>query len=431
LPVLKGRTRSFTGAKPAFEGGEPIRRTALRARLYGPQFFDDEEKRELADVLDNRSPFRWWGSGSRPPDKVLNFEREYASHVGVRHALGVTSGTTALMTAMAALEVGPGDEVILPAWTWYACYDAIVLAGALPVFVEIDDSFNIDPNAVEEKISPKTKVLMTVHLQGCPCDMEPLLAIARRHSLRVLEDCAQCVGGRYRGKSVGSWGDMGICSFQVNKTITAGEGGAVVTSDDTLFERALRFHDVGVLRRPYSEGLQGGRLGRFTAGNFRMSEFTGAVLRAQLRKLDAICSRLRRNARVVREGISDLPGLKLRKSPDLDGDLGIGVFLDLGSPERQERFRAAMKAENVPASGPSGSAILPLEPYIQNKVTVQPGWPSFSSRRGREIHYGPETCPRTVAVLRRHAGVIMDPGFSDDDLRDIVAAIRKVYASLS
>ena len=112
-----------------------------------------------------------------------------------------------------------------PAWTWYACYDAIVLSGALPVFAEIDESFNIDPKDVEKRITPRTKVLMTVHLQGCPCDMDPLMAIARKHGLRVLEDCAQSVGGGYKGNFVGSIGDIGIYSFQVNKTITAGEGG--------------------------------------------------------------------------------------------------------------------------------------------------------------------------------------------------------------
>ena len=161
------------------------------------------------------------------------------AHVGVKFALGVTSGTAALFTAMAALEVGPGDEVILPAWTWYACYDAIVLAGALPVFAEIDESFDIDPKDIEAKITPRTKVIMAVHLQGCPCDMDPILEIARTHKLRVLEDCAQCVGGRYKGKYVGAIGDIGIYSFQQSKTITSGEGGAVVTSDPKLFERSL------------------------------------------------------------------------------------------------------------------------------------------------------------------------------------------------
>ena len=162
-----------------------------------------------------------------------------------------------------------------------------------------------------------------------------------------------------------------------------------------------------------------------------MSEFSGAVMRAQLRKLDTISSRLRENSRKVREGISNLPGLKLRKSPDPEGDLGVGVFLDLETSERQEQFCEAMAAENIPATPPSGSAILPIEPYIMEKVTVHPEWPSFQSAPGRQIQYGPETCPRTLDILGRHAGVIMDPNFSDDDLSDVIRAVRKVYTSLS
>ncbi|MBN1417454.1 MAG: DegT/DnrJ/EryC1/StrS family aminotransferase [Planctomycetes bacterium] len=415
----------------AIEGGQPIRERPLRAGLYGPQFFDDEEKKELIDVLESRSPFRWWGSGPGAPPKVKAFEAEYAQHVGTKYALGVTSGTTALMTAMAALEVGPGDEVILPAWTWYACYDAVVLAGALPVFAEIDDSFGIDPDDIEHRITPQTKVLMTVHLQGTPCDMDRLLPLARKHGLKVLEDCAQCAGGLHRKRGVGSMGDIGIFSFQVNKVITAGEGGAVVTSDPVLFERAMKFHDVGMLRLPYLTLLQGGSLGRFSAANFRMSEFTGAVLRGQLRKLETIAGRLRRAARIVREGIADLPGLKLRRMPDPEGDLGTDVFLDLGSGEKRDRFLRAMAAEGVPAFPPRGSAILPAAPHIRDKLTVHPDWPSFRSTRGKEIRYGAESCPRTIDILGRHAGVVLDPNFTDEDLGDIVRAIRKVYAALA
>jgi hypothetical protein len=162
-----------------------------------------------------------------------------------------------------------------------------------------------------------------------------------------------------------------------------------------------------------------------------MSEFTGAVMRAQLRKLDTICTRLRKNCRYVRDGISDLPGLKLRKSPDLEGDLGLGVFIDFGSPERQRRFREAMEAENVPASPPSGSANLPIAPHIMKKSTIDPAWPSFTNREGRKIRYGPGTCPRTTDILGRFAGVMIDPNYGKNDLDDIVRAIQKVYPAMS
>ena len=412
--------------KLAIDGGTPVRKTPLGYKAYGPQFYNDVEKRELLEVLESRRPFRWWKSNS----KVLEFEEAYAAHIGVKYALGVTSGTTALCAALAALEIGPGDEVILPAWTWYADYDTIVLAGALPVFAEVDSSLNIDPGDIEARITPRTKAIIAVSLQGCPADMDPILEIARKHKLRVLEDFSQCVGGRYRGKYLGSIGDIGISSFQESKTITSGEGGAVVTNDPELFERAIRFHDVSALRAPYNEILRGGMIAGFASSNFRMNEFTGAVLKAQEQDIETICTALRSNTRKVREGIADLPGLKLRKSPDLEGDLGVTVFLDHGTRERRDRFLRALRAEGISASPPGGSVILPIDKRIENKLTVHPAWPSFNSPEGKAIRYGADCCPRTIDIMGREGGVIMDPNFTDDDLKDIILAIRKVYLAM-
>ena len=412
--------------KLAIDGGTPVRKHGLGTGPYGPQFYDDVEKKELLEALASRSPFRWHG----PDSKSLQFEKAYAAHIGVKHAIGVTSGTTALYTAMAALEIGPGDEVILPAWTWYADYDAIVLCGALPVFVEIDDSFAMDPTLLEAKITPRTKAIVPSHLQGGVADMDAILAIARKHKIRVLEDCAQCCGGRYKGKFVGSIGDMGINSFQLSKTITAGEGGAVTTNDPKLFERAIRFHDVSSLRPPYREEFKGGLLAGFTSCNFRMNEFTGAVLKAQVQKLDTICKALRANSRRVREGIADLPGIKLRKSADVDGDLGCLVFIDWGTRQRRDQFLKAIRAEGIRASGPGGSVILPAADRIANKATIHPDWPTFNTPQGKAIRYGAESCPRTIDIIGRFGGVAMGPRYEDSDLKDIIRAIRKVYMAM-
>jgi len=413
--------------KLALDGGTPVRKGHLHSQPYGPQFYDDVEKQELIDVLESRRPFRW----SAAESKVLEFEKAYANHIGVKHAIGVTSGTTALYAAMAALEIGPGDEVILPAWTWYADYDAIVLSGALPVFAEIDDSFNIDATDIEHRITPRTKAIVAVHLQGTTADMDPIMAIAEKHKLLVLEDCAQCLGGKYKGKYVGSIGHIGINSFQQSKSITSGEGGAVVSSDGKLFERATRFHDVGSLRPPYTDELKGGLLAAFASCNFRMNEFTGAVLKGQLTKLETICSGLRKNYRKVRKGIADLPGIKLRKTPDVEGDLGVGIFLDMENRERRDHFLRAVRAEGVSAGGPAGSVILPVDARIENKVTIHPEWPSFTSPEGKAIQYGAACCPRTIDIINRYGGVIMDPSFTDEDCEDVIAAIRKVYTAMN
>ena len=154
--------------------------------------------------------------------------------------------------------MGPGDEVILPAWTWHSCYTTILMTGALPVFAEVDESFTLDAADVEAKITPQTKVIMAVHLFGAPADMDRIMAVARKHGLKVLEDVAQSAGAQYKGKRLGTIGDAGIYSFQLHKMITAGEGGAVVTADPMVFERASRFHDLGLLR----PGPPGGAWGR-------------------------------------------------------------------------------------------------------------------------------------------------------------------------
>ncbi|MFN7993372.1 MAG: DegT/DnrJ/EryC1/StrS family aminotransferase [Bryobacteraceae bacterium] len=426
--------RKFLAAAGAAAGaarGSTVRTTPLKADFWGTQYYDSKEQEQLLDVLESRKPFRWYGTGSEPPMKVSTFEKEFAARMQTKFALAVTSGTAALQCAMAALRVGPGDEVILPAWTWHSCYSAVVLAGALPVFAEIDDSFGIDPADIEGKITPQTKVILAAHLQGNPCDMDRIMAIAKKHGIRVLEDCAQSVGASYKGRPVGSIADIGIYSLQLNKTITAGEGGAVVTNDPELFEGAVRFHDIGALRPLHEKALGQHRLDQFAGTNFRMNEFSGGVLLAQLRKLDTIVRDIRTNARRVYDGIRDVPNLQLRRLYDPEGELGSGIYLGFRSKELCQRYADGMKAENVPVAPPAGSALLPVQAYIERKHTVHPAWPSFTSQRGRAIQYGPSCCPRTLDIHSRYAGVLMDPKFTRRDCEEIVAAIRKVYPAIA
>lgn len=410
------------GTQLAIDGGAPVRSQPLGTANWGPLYYDDKERTQLDDVLVSRKPFRF--ANSLDKSKVAIFENEYAARMQTKYALAVTSGTAALHTALAALEVGPGDEVILPAWTWYSCYATIVQLGALPVFAEIDESFNIDPNDIERHITPQTRVIMAVHLQGNPADMDPIVATARKHGLKILEDCSQSVGASYKGRPLGSIGDIGIYSLQQSKTITAGEGGAVVTSDPYLFERAVRFHDVTV-RRDFPAKLH------YMPGlNYRMNEFTGGVLLAQLRKLDAIIGDVRANGRRVYRGIADMPGVRFRHLPDPEGELGTGIFIGFDSADQRKRYADAMKAEGVPVASPSGSVILPVVPEIEQKVTVTPRWPSFASERGKSIRYGRECCPRTIEILSRFAGVMMGPKYTQRDTEDAVTAVRKVYPAV-
>jgi len=427
---------SLAGSTPlttalAVDGGKPVRARPLRASYYGPACYDDKELFQLKDVLEKRLPFRWYGAGSQPPLKVLTFEQELAARMQTRYALAVTSGTAALTTALAAFGVGPGDEVILPALSWYSCFNSIVMQGALPVFAESDESLNIDPADLESKITPQTKVIMVVHALGNPADMDTIMALARRRQIKVLEDSAQSLGGSYKGRPLGSIGDIGIYSFQIAKTISSGEGGGLVTSDPLLFERASRYHDLGLLRPPHKQLLGKAALEGMIGSQYRMSEFTGGVLLAQLRKLDTITGALRGHARRVFDGLTGLPELHLRHRPDPEGDIGTGIWVGFTSPERRDRFLAAMRAENVPATPPQAVALVSLHPSVEQKLTAHPHWPSFVSERGRSIRYGAECCPRTTAIHHRFAGIALDPKYARGDLDDIVAAIRKVYPAVA
>jgi len=431
--------REFLGTGSGFVASAALALGTPRARgaegemanidpgYVGPQFFDAQEERALQEVMEAGSPFRYWGPGR--PVKVQRFEEEFARYMGTRFALGVTSGTAALDCAMAALDIGPGDEVIVPAYTWWSDYTCVVHAGALPVFAEVDRSLTLDPADFERKITPRTKAVIAVHLLGGPCDVEPILKIASAHKVAVVEDCAQCVGGSYRGKKLGSLGAVGIYSFQINKMITSGEGGALVTSDPLLYERAARFHDMGTVRQLFLDRIGGpAQAPTFAGENFRMNELTGAVLGAQLRKLDTMVTQLRANARFIYEGIKDLPGIRLRARPDEGGDIGYAVFFEAGDRARRDRCISELRQRKVPASTMSGSVLLPLEESVIAKRARHPNWPSFNTPEGKAIRYGAECCPQTLRIFDSFVQVRVGAKYTPRINEHIVRAIREVHA---
>ncbi len=395
----------------------------------GPQFFDKREEEALLEVLESRSPFRYWGPGT--PTKVLRFEEGFAEYMGAKFALGVTSGTAALDCAVAGLGIGPGDEVIVPAYTWWSDYTCVVHAGALPVFADIDSTLNLDPNDFERKITARTKAVIAVHLLGGPCDMDPIIETARKRGIAVLEDCAQCVGGSHRGRKLGFIGDVGIYSFQVNKMITSGEGGAVVTNDPVIYERSARFHDMGTIRQVFVDRVGASRVETFAGENFRMNEFTGAVLGAQLSKLDSMVAQLRSNAAAIYDGIKKLPGIRLRRRPDPQGDIGYGVYFEMKDKAARDRCIEELRKRKVPASTLTGSVLLPVEESVVNKRTRHPDWPSFNSPQGKKIEYGPDCCRQTLDVFDRFVQVRVGAKYTQRINDYIIDAIGEVYDSLA
>jgi 8-amino-3,8-dideoxy-alpha-D-manno-octulosonate transaminase len=395
----------------------------------GPQFFDECENQALMEVMETGSPFRYWGPGK--PTKVLRFEEGFAKHMGTRFALGVTSGTAALDCAITGLGVGPGDEVIVPAYTWWSDYTCVIQAGALPVFADIDRTLNIDPEDFERKITPRTKAVIAVHLLGGPCDMDPIMDIARKKGVAVLEDFAQCVGGSYHGKKLGSMGNVGICSFQINKVMTSGEGGAVITSDPLIYERAARFHDMGTIRQLFLDRSGPSQVETFAGENFRMSELTGAVLGAQLTKLDTMLGHLRRNAGAIYDGIKDIPGIRLRHRPDPEGDIGYAVFFEMKDKTMRDRCIRELRDRKVPAGTLSGSVLLPIQESVINKRARHPNWPSFNSPHGKKIQYGPDSYRQTLGIYDRFVQIRIGPKYTRRINDYIIDAIRQIYPPLA
>jgi len=411
------------------EKSRPTEIPKIDPGYIGPQFFDRHEEQALMEVLESRSPFRYWGSGK--PTKVLHFEENFAKYMGARFALGVTSGTAALDCAVTGLGIGPGDEVIVPAYTWWSDYTCVVHAGALPVFADIDSTLNIDPIDFKRKITPRTKAVIAVHLLGGLCDMDPIMEIAGKNGVAVLEDCAQCVGGSYKGKTLGSIGDVGIYSFQVNKMITSGEGGALVTSNPLIYERSARFHDMGTIHRLFLDRSGPSQVQTFAGENFRMNEFTGAVLGAQLSKLDSMLTQLRSNAEAVYNGIKNLPGISLRHRPDPKGDIGYGVYFEMKDKAARNQCIEELRKRRVPASTLSGSVMLPVQESVINKRTRHPNWPSFNSPEGKKIKYGPDCCQQTQGIFDRFVQVRIGAKYTQRINDYIIDSIRDVYNSLA
>lgn len=272
----------------------------------GSYWIGEEEKREVMKVLDSGYLFRY-GQLDDPRflQKTLTFEREFANYCGANHALATSSGTSSLLISLIAMGLKPGDEVIVPAYTFVASYSAIFFAGLVPVLAEIDESLTLDPNDIERRITSRTKAIMPVHMLGNPCNMDAIMDIANRRGLMVLEDACQAGGGTYKGIKLGSIGQMGAFSLNIFKTITAGDGGVVITDDRDLYERAFAVHDQG--HRPLRSGVEVGN--RNILGlNFRVNELFSALALAQLRKIDRIVGTLRAKKAKLKSLIAELEG---------------------------------------------------------------------------------------------------------------------------
>jgi len=327
------------------------------------------------------------------------FEAALAEKVGVKYALTTCSGTTALIGCLLGLGVGPGDEVIVPAYTFIATALAPLAVGAIPIIAEIDETLMIDPADVERKITRYTKAILPVHMIGRTCDMSAIMGVARRHKLFVVEDACQAVGGSYRGRRLCSIGHAGAYSFNYYKNISCGEGGAVLTSRRDVYERALIYHD-GALTLYTS--AQHPREALFAGTKIRASEIMGAILHEQLKRLDRILARLRARAAAMREILAKSGRFALSPSNDPAGDCGSSVPLLFETPAAALAFVKAHKKR-----------IGMMRPYDTGKHCYW-RWEAILNQRGshhrqldaynfarRKIVYSEDMCPRSRDVMAR------------------------------
>lgn len=315
----------------------------------GAYLFGKEEMEAVIEVMKSGYLFRY-GSENDPKflHKVSTLEKEFAKYCEAKFALATTSGTASLVASVFALGLKPGDEIIVPAYTFVASYTSIIFAGMVPVLAEINESLTLDPDDIERKITPRTKAIMPVHMLGNPCDMERIMSVAKKHKLLVLEDSCQAAGATYKGKKVGTIGNIGTFSLNIFKTINSGDGGLVVTNDDILYETAFGVHDQG--HKPCRLGLEVGN--RNILGlNFRMNELTAAVALAQLGKIDKIITTLREKRSKFKKLISEANGFKFRTLNDPEGDCATICTVIFDTKEQAAKVSKMLCSKTVDNSG--------------------------------------------------------------------------------
>jgi 8-amino-3,8-dideoxy-alpha-D-manno-octulosonate transaminase len=369
-----------------------------------------EELEALRRVIESKNLFRYYGVGEGP-DEVLSFEREFAEHMGSKHALCVNAGSSALICALIGAGVGEGDEVIVPAYTWNATPNAVLASRALPVLAEVDESLTLDPADVERRITPRTRAILPVHMRGAPAAMDELAALAKKHDLALIEDVCQAAGATYRGRRLGTFGDAGAFSLQFNKIITTGEGGVLITDRDDLLDLALDVHDCANSVR------RGVGLPKFAGYNFRASELTGAMARVQLSRLDGLLQRMRANHARLSAEINGLPGLALRRANCEDGDAGIALIAFADNAARAAEAAAALNAEGV-------LAMRIYDPDTPD-LHIYPFWAPVLAAIEADGRPAPD-CPRTLELVERSIHIDVSPLCEEQDLDEIAFAFEKV-----
>lgn len=391
----------------------------------------------VREVIRSKRLFRGGGvPNPGAPSKVDQLERSFEAAIGTDNALAVNSGTSALVCALAGLEIGPGDEVIVPAYTWISTATSVLAVGAVPIFANVDDSLTLDPEDVRNKLSPHTKAIAVVHMRGAAADMDRLGELADEGGLGLIEDTAQAVGASFRGRRLGTIGDVGTFSFQMSKIITAGEGGMVVTDSEAIHRRAAMYHDVarihqkGISREEWLPGL-----------NLRMSELHAAVLAVQLGRLDELLAGMRaRKAKLKSMIASTLSehGVRFRTLHDPGGDAATTLILLFGDHARAAQFASRLSRDDLPAYRlyHDGSASANVDAHVYadwTPILQKRSWSASGApwdRHPRAIDYPPDDCAPTVELLRRAVNIDITADHTDTQIEQMAEAIVETVEKL-
>ncbi len=391
----------------------------------GANWMDEAEQQAALDVMANRAPFRFYGPNE--PKYALAFEETAKKYYGRKFALAVNSGTGALQSAMIGMGIGPGDEVIVPAFFWVASVGVVVHANAIPVLCEVNDSFTLDPADLEAKITSRTKLIVAIHMCGAPCDMDAIMAIADKHAIDAMEDCAQCNGGSFKGKRVGSFGRVGMFSFQLNKNATSGEGGLLITDDEELYWKMNAAHDLGI---PWRGAAPDDQPADFTWGTGRrMSELCAAVANVQLEKLPTIVEHMRASNHRLQEAVKDIPGVTLRTLNDPAGDTGPFLVLILETAEAALAAAEKVKAaglDDVWRTADYGLHCYFNVPQLVNKTPLSPAGNPWSLPQNAEFvgDFNKGACPTSDDLFERSVVINVPSKLNGEQEQFMIDVIR-------
>lgn len=382
-----------------------------------------EEVEAVRRVIESGELFRV-NNALQEADK---FEKEFREVIGTEYAILVSSGTGALISALAGLGVGPGDEVIVPGYTFMASASAVLAVGAIPVLAEINETMTLDPKDVEKKISKHTKGIIPVHICGYPCDMDAICEIAKKHNLFVLEDACQADGGSYKGRRLGSIGDAGAFSFNHWKLLSAGEGGCIVTNDRKIYERALIYHDGGAAFRPYTGDLTEPI---FMGTQMRSSDIMGAIMRVQLSRMDGIIDDLRRVKAAMKEKLSACDLFKFAPSNDEAGDLGTTLPLQFYDKDVARKFADAAKEriKGILVADSGKHIYYNWTPLMEHRGSHCDATNPYKHplNQGLNMDYTYDMLPTTTDLLERTYHVLLHCDWTDQDIEKNANEIIKI-----